>query len=165
MSLAFFLTLLIQQMIYLILLSSPRKEIEMLRWWSRLTWCYCTVWCFLLNFFYSIVQCLHYFTSTNTLNKVIHSYILNIFNIYPCLLSSIFLFIFSSSFSRWAFVTFPTTVNAFYIQQFNSIVIPLAFLNPPHYVERAPVYINYATIALTLAHEALHALDSSGAFL
>ncbi|CAL8111482.1 unnamed protein product [Orchesella dallaii] len=64
--------------------------------------------------------------------------------------------------ATWAFVTFPTTVNAFYIQQFNSIVIPIAFLNPPHYVERAPKYINYATIALTIAHEALHALDSSG---
>lgn len=92
----------------------------------------------------------------------VHTYFEHVFLILILLLSIIF-----SGFSpsRWAFVTFPTTVNAFYIQQFNSIVIPLAFLNPPHYVERAPVYINYATIALTLAHEALHALDSSGAFL
>jgi hypothetical protein len=53
-------------------------------------------------------------------------------------------------------------VNAFYIQQFNSLVVPLAFLNAPHYVHGAPKYINYATIALTIAHEALHSLDSSG---
>ncbi len=62
----------------------------------------------------------------------------------------------------WAFVTFPTTVNAFYIQQFNSLVIPLAFLNPPNYYYGAPKSYNYATIALTIAHEALHSLDSSG---
>ena len=41
-------------------------------------------------------------------------------------------------------------------------MVPLAFLNPPHYIYGGPKYINYATIALTIAHEALHALDSSG---
>ncbi|OXA60339.1 Phosphate-regulating neutral endopeptidase [Folsomia candida] len=64
--------------------------------------------------------------------------------------------------ATWSFVTFPTTVNAFYIQQFNSLVVPLAFLNPPNYSYGAPKYVNYATIALTIAHEALHSLDSSG---
>ncbi|CAG7732079.1 unnamed protein product [Allacma fusca] len=64
--------------------------------------------------------------------------------------------------ATWAFVTFPFIVNAFYIQQFNSIVIPLAFLTPPQYTWGAPKYINYATVALTIAHEALHALDGSG---
>jgi hypothetical protein len=41
-------------------------------------------------------------------------------------------------------------------------VIPLAFLNPPQYTRGAPGYVNYATIALTIAHEILHALDGSG---
>lgn len=41
-------------------------------------------------------------------------------------------------------------------------MIPLAFLSPPQYTWSAPKYINYATIALTIAHEALHALDGSG---
>lgn len=42
------------------------------------------------------------------------------------------------------------------------LVVPLAILSPPYYIQGVPKYINYATIGATLAHEITHSFDKTG---
>ncbi|XP_059087331.1 endothelin-converting enzyme homolog isoform X2 [Tigriopus californicus] len=62
----------------------------------------------------------------------------------------------------WNLISFPFTVNAFHLQQLNSIVIPLGLLQESHFTRNVPQYLNLASLGLTMAHEILHALDNTG---
>ncbi|XP_068207982.1 endothelin-converting enzyme homolog isoform X2 [Palaemon carinicauda] len=44
----------------------------------------------------------------------------------------------------------------------NKFLIPHGAMSPPYYYEGAPAYINYAGMGHTIAHEILHAFDSTG---
>ena len=85
----------------------------------------------------------------------------------------------------WNLISYPFTVNAFHLQQLNSIgkdpdyflgamrtniptyfwyfpVIPLGLLHDAHYSQNVPKYLNVGSLGLTLAHEILHSLDQMG---
>jgi predicted metalloendopeptidase len=86
----------------------------------------------------------------------------------------------------WNLIAFPFTVNAFHLQQLNSIgnaikyknvarlinfkklnfwitaVIPNGLLTDPLFSLRIPKYLNVGSMGLTLAHEIWHSLDNTG---
>lgn len=62
----------------------------------------------------------------------------------------------------WNLISYPFTVNAFHLQQLNSIVIPLGLMHDAHYSQNVPKYLNVGSLGLTLAHEILHTLDQMG---
>ena len=59
-------------------------------------------------------------------------------------------------------ITTPQTVNAFYFMSFNSITIPIAFLQSPIYDKNASYEENLGAIGFVIGHEITHAFDSSG---
>jgi len=54
------------------------------------------------------------------------------------------------------------TVNAQYVLDKNSIVIPAAVLQPPFFSSGIPDYINYGGIGSLIGHELTHAFDNTG---
>lgn len=58
--------------------------------------------------------------------------------------------------------TTPTSVNAAYNPQTNSIDITAAIVQPPFYVPGADAAVNYCTIGAVIGHEITHGFDSNG---
>lgn len=58
--------------------------------------------------------------------------------------------------------TTPTSVNAGYNPQTNSIDITAAIVQPPFYVPGADAAVNYCTIGAVIGHELTHGFDSNG---
>jgi putative endopeptidase len=58
--------------------------------------------------------------------------------------------------------TTPTSVNAAYDPQTNSIDITAAIVQPPFYVPSADAAVNYCTIGAVIGHELTHGFDSNG---
>ncbi|MFO1313048.1 MAG: M13 family metallopeptidase [Burkholderiales bacterium] len=58
--------------------------------------------------------------------------------------------------------TTPTSVNAAYNPQTNSIDITAAIVQPPFYVPSADAAVNYCTIGAIIGHELTHGFDSNG---
>lgn len=58
--------------------------------------------------------------------------------------------------------TTPTSVNAAYNPQTNSIDITAAIVQPPFYVPGADAAVNYCTIGAVIGHELTHGFDSNG---
>lgn len=58
--------------------------------------------------------------------------------------------------------TTPTSVNAGYNPQTNSIDITAAIVQPPFYVPTADAAVNYCTIGAVIGHELTHGFDSNG---
>jgi putative endopeptidase len=58
--------------------------------------------------------------------------------------------------------TTPTSVNAAYDPQTNSIDITAAIVQPPFYVPGADAAVNYCTIGAVIGHELTHGFDSNG---
>ncbi len=64
---------------------------------------------------------------------------------------------------REQWITTPQTVNAFYMPSFNSINLPVAFLQAPVYDKNASYEENLGGLGFVIGHEITHAFDSSGA--
>ncbi|CAB3388647.1 Hypothetical predicted protein [Cloeon dipterum] len=62
---------------------------------------------------------------------------------------------------RNIFVAFPTTVNAFYSPQMNSITFPAGILHPPFY-GLGLESLNYGAIGAIIGHEFTHGFDNDG---
>jgi len=58
--------------------------------------------------------------------------------------------------------TTPTSVNAAYSPQTNSIDITAAIVQPPFYFPTADASVNYCTIGAVIGHELTHGFDSNG---
>ncbi|MEP5937836.1 MAG: M13 family metallopeptidase [Erythrobacter sp.] len=56
----------------------------------------------------------------------------------------------------------PQTVNAYYAPNFNQIVFPAAFLNPPFFNMEADPAVNYGAIGSVIGHEIGHGFDDQG---
>ncbi|MFT7246328.1 MAG: putative endopeptidase [Candidatus Azotimanducaceae bacterium] len=56
----------------------------------------------------------------------------------------------------------PQTVNAYYLSNFNEIVFPAAFLQPPNFDPAADDAVNYGAIGATIGHEMGHGFDDQG---
>ena len=56
----------------------------------------------------------------------------------------------------------PQTVNAYYLANFNEIVFPAAFLQPPNFDPAADDAVNYGAIGATIGHEMGHGFDDQG---
>ena len=67
----------------------------------------------------------------------------------------------SSALPRRAFTT-PTSVNAAYSPQTNSIDITAAIVQAPFYLPAADAAVNYCTIGAVIGHELTHGFDSNG---
>ena len=57
----------------------------------------------------------------------------------------------------------PPTINAYYNPNFNEIVFPAGFLQPPFFDVNADDAINYGAIGSIIGHEMSHAFDDQGA--
>ena len=58
--------------------------------------------------------------------------------------------------------TTPTSVNAAYDPQTNSIDITAAIVQPPFYLPGADAAVNYCTVGAVIGHELTHGFDSNG---
>lgn len=58
----------------------------------------------------------------------------------------------------------PTTVNAYYAAESNSIVFPAAILQEPFYQEDAPDCANWGSIGAVVGHEMAHMTSGSGTY-
>ncbi len=56
----------------------------------------------------------------------------------------------------------PQTVNAYYLANFNEIVFPAAYLQPPNFDPAADPAVNYGSIGATIGHEMGHGFDDQG---
>jgi predicted metalloendopeptidase len=56
--------------------------------------------------------------------------------------------------NQWPFV--PTTVNAAYLFNLNSIALPLGFLEEPMYSLKRPRALNYGGLGFSIGHEINH---------
>lgn len=63
---------------------------------------------------------------------------------------------------RDAWLMQPYTVNAYYSQSSNGIVLPDAILQPPFFSEFAPHAYNYGALGVVVGHELTHSLDNTG---
>lgn len=63
---------------------------------------------------------------------------------------------------RDMWIASPQDVNAFYMPSFNSITIPIAFLQSPIYDKNASYEENMGGIGFVIGHEITHAFDSNG---
>ncbi|XP_076288513.1 membrane metallo-endopeptidase-like 1 isoform X1 [Lasioglossum baleicum] len=64
--------------------------------------------------------------------------------------------------SRTDWLDYPITVNAFYTQTINAIIIPAAELQEPYFTPLLPDAINYAATGFVIGHELSHSFDSEG---
>ncbi len=56
----------------------------------------------------------------------------------------------------------PQTVNAYYLSNFNEIVFPAAFLQPPYFDPAVDDAVNYGAIGAVIGHEMGHGFDDQG---
>lgn len=56
----------------------------------------------------------------------------------------------------------PTTVNAYYSPNTNSIVFPAGILQAPFYDQDQHLALNYGAIGVVMGHEMTHAFDDQG---
>jgi putative endopeptidase len=56
----------------------------------------------------------------------------------------------------------PSTINAYYTQDFNSIFFPAAILQPPFFDPNADDAVNYGGIGAVIGHEISHGFDDQG---
>ncbi|XP_017787951.1 PREDICTED: neprilysin-like [Habropoda laboriosa] len=57
---------------------------------------------------------------------------------------------------------YPITVNAFYAQTVNAILIPAAELQDPYFTPLLPDVVNYGTTGFVIGHELSHGFDNEG---
>jgi len=62
----------------------------------------------------------------------------------------------------WQMLAYPIMANAFYLQHFNSMVLPLALLDDPLFSMETPRYLSLGTLGFIIAHEIMHGFDNSG---
>lgn len=62
----------------------------------------------------------------------------------------------------WQMLAYPIIANAFYLQHFNSMVLPLALLDDPLFSMETPRYLAMGTLGFIMAHEIMHGFDNSG---
>jgi putative endopeptidase len=68
----------------------------------------------------------------------------------------------NSPVDRDEWTTSPQTVNAFYDNNLNEIVLPTGILQPPFFDPAADPAVNYGGIGATIAHEIVHGFDDQG---
>ena len=56
----------------------------------------------------------------------------------------------------------PSTINAYYTQDFNAIFFPAAILQPPFFDPQADDAVNYGGIGAVIGHEISHGFDDQG---
>jgi putative endopeptidase len=56
----------------------------------------------------------------------------------------------------------PSTINAYYTQDFNAIFFPAAILQPPFFDPKADDAVNYGGIGAVIGHEISHGFDDQG---
>ncbi len=56
----------------------------------------------------------------------------------------------------------PSTINAYYTQDFNAIFFPAAILQPPFFDPNADDAVNYGAIGSVIGHEISHGFDDQG---
>ncbi|KAI8144065.1 hypothetical protein BJV82DRAFT_608195 [Fennellomyces sp. T-0311] len=56
----------------------------------------------------------------------------------------------------------PQTVNAYYNDHFNEIIVPAGIAQSPVYTDGAPSYLNYGGLGFIVGHEFSHAFDNRG---
>ncbi|EFX65708.1 hypothetical protein DAPPUDRAFT_303549 [Daphnia pulex] len=59
-------------------------------------------------------------------------------------------------------LAYPMIANAFYLQHFNSMVLPLGLLHDPLFSLKTPSYLGLGTLGFIVAHEIMHGFDNSG---
>ncbi|KZC09919.1 Membrane metallo-endopeptidase-like 1 [Dufourea novaeangliae] len=64
--------------------------------------------------------------------------------------------------ARNQWLDYPITVNAFYTQTVNAILIPAAELQDPYFTPLLPNAINYAATGFVIGHELSHSFDNEG---
>lgn len=63
---------------------------------------------------------------------------------------------------RTDWLDFPMTVNAFYSEDTNTIILPAAELQDPFFTESFPDAINYGVVGFVIGHELSHSFDNDG---
>nr|XP_033333845.1 membrane metallo-endopeptidase-like 1 isoform X1 [Megalopta genalis] len=63
---------------------------------------------------------------------------------------------------RTEWMDYPITVNAFYTQTLNAIIIPAAEVQEPYFTPLLPDAINYAATGFVIGHELSHSFDNEG---
>ncbi|CAL7934008.1 unnamed protein product [Xylocopa violacea] len=63
---------------------------------------------------------------------------------------------------RDQWLDYPITVNAFYAQTVNAILIPAAELQDPYFTPLLPDAVNYGTTGFVIGHELSHSFDNEG---
>nr|XP_012141945.1 PREDICTED: neprilysin-11-like [Megachile rotundata] len=69
---------------------------------------------------------------------------------------------FRGTVAKEQWLDYPVTVNAFYTQTVNAILIPAAELQEPFFTPLLPDAINYGTTGFVIGHELSHSLDNEG---
>ncbi|XP_054002612.1 neprilysin-4-like isoform X1 [Hylaeus anthracinus] len=64
--------------------------------------------------------------------------------------------------ARTQWLDYPITVNAFYTQTVNAILIPAAELQDPYFTPLLPDAVNYGGTGFVIGHELSHSLDNEG---
>jgi putative endopeptidase len=68
----------------------------------------------------------------------------------------------NSPVDRDEWTTSPQTVNAFYDNNLNEMVLPAGILQPPFFDPAADPAVNYGGIGATIGHEIIHGFDDQG---